>query len=194
MDGNEVARRFRRYGKLGTEAKIVAVTAYSTVDDMTASLNSGMDAFVGKPLTPQKLRSAILRTGMGKAGSFLRCQSETLQDGFKRSIFRDLSDGSQIGYRREKERYLTNLTTETAELREALRARNIVTVRTFAHRLLAAAKLVEALDLSRAAEELEKVAGTNAVNLVFRLGNLTVKAAVKLNVMLAAEDSQSVLG
>ena len=54
MDGNEVARQFRRRNQRGTRSKIVVQpsAAYSTtMDDMTASLNSGMDAFVGKSST-----------------------------------------------------------------------------------------------------------------------------------------------
>ena len=64
MDGTEVARRMREIETDGMHSLLLAVTAYCTSDDRKLCLDSGMDAFVGKPLTPDKLRK-VLATAAG---------------------------------------------------------------------------------------------------------------------------------
>src|SRR6185436_3669435 len=64
MDGTEIARQMRaRESTDGLRSIILAVTAYCTAEDRQLCLDAGMDAFVGKPLTPEKLRKVLLAAG-----------------------------------------------------------------------------------------------------------------------------------
>jgi CheY-like chemotaxis protein/nitrogen-specific signal transduction histidine kinase len=63
MDGTEVAHRIRGLENGGTRTIILAVTAYCTSEDRAICLEAGMDAFVGKPFTPEKLRQVLVSIG-----------------------------------------------------------------------------------------------------------------------------------
>lgn len=54
-DGLEVARAIRAADRGERRLVIVAITAHSTAEDRQLCLEAGMDAFVGKPLTPEKV-------------------------------------------------------------------------------------------------------------------------------------------
>src|SRR6202007_232455 len=61
MDGTEIAPQMRaRESSDGLRSIILAVTAYCTAEDRQLCLDAGMDAFVGKPLTPEKMRKVLL--------------------------------------------------------------------------------------------------------------------------------------
>ncbi len=60
LDGLDVAKKIRQIEQSGRETLILAVTAFATADDRDLCLSAGMDAFVGKPLTPEKLRRALI--------------------------------------------------------------------------------------------------------------------------------------
>ena len=55
-DGTGVCRALRAQG---ASVKIIALTASATAEDRAACLAAGMDAFVSKPLTPEKLVAAL---------------------------------------------------------------------------------------------------------------------------------------
>lgn len=63
MDGLEATRRIR-YGENGTglHTPIIAMTARSMIEDEDKCLESGMDAYVSKPIRPEKLLYAIERS------------------------------------------------------------------------------------------------------------------------------------
>jgi len=58
MNGLEAAKKWRRLEK-EQHIPIVALTANATLDDRQACLDSGMDDFISKPVTPEQLVSAI---------------------------------------------------------------------------------------------------------------------------------------
>jgi CheY-like chemotaxis protein/HPt (histidine-containing phosphotransfer) domain-containing protein len=57
VDGLEATRRIRRNG--GPQPWIVAVTANTTIDDRRACETAGMDGYLGKPIRPDELVSAL---------------------------------------------------------------------------------------------------------------------------------------
>ncbi len=63
MDGIEAARRIRS-GEAGLEmkcARIVAITAYTTDENLAASHEVGMDAFLAKPFDVSKIKMEIIK-------------------------------------------------------------------------------------------------------------------------------------
>jgi signal transduction histidine kinase/CheY-like chemotaxis protein len=63
MDGLDVARRIRALETNGTRTTMLAVTAYCTSEERRLCLDAGMNGFVGKPLTPEKLRRVLTDVG-----------------------------------------------------------------------------------------------------------------------------------
>jgi signal transduction histidine kinase/CheY-like chemotaxis protein/sugar lactone lactonase YvrE/HPt (histidine-containing phosphotransfer) domain-containing protein len=59
MHGVEVARIFRQWEPNGAHALIIATTAYCTPDKRRDCLDAGMDGFVAKPLSPEKIKATI---------------------------------------------------------------------------------------------------------------------------------------
>ncbi|MEN5228888.1 ATP-binding protein [Brevundimonas naejangsanensis] len=62
LDGRETTRRLRNGGGPNARVPVIAVTADTEPEDMSACLAVGMNAFVSKPLTPAALLDALSRT------------------------------------------------------------------------------------------------------------------------------------
>ena len=62
LDGRETTRRLRKGGGPNAGVPVIAVTADTEPEDMSACLASGMNAFVSKPLTPAALLDALSHT------------------------------------------------------------------------------------------------------------------------------------
>ena len=62
LDGRETTRRLRQGGGPNAGVPVIAVTADTEPEDMSACLAAGMNAFVSKPLTPAALLDALSRT------------------------------------------------------------------------------------------------------------------------------------
>jgi PAS domain S-box-containing protein len=62
MDGFEATRRIRKLEEItGNHIPIIAMTAQALIEDREACLNSGMDDYLTKPVTMQKLANALSR-------------------------------------------------------------------------------------------------------------------------------------
>jgi len=62
LDGRETTRRLRSGGGPNARVPVIAVTADTEPEDMSACLAAGMNVFVSKPLTPAALLEALSRT------------------------------------------------------------------------------------------------------------------------------------
>jgi CheY-like chemotaxis protein/nitrogen-specific signal transduction histidine kinase len=152
MDGTEVARRMREMESDGLQAVLLAVTAYCTAEDRELCLQAGMDAFVGKPLTPEKLRKTLLAAGRRMlAAAPLHTSPDVPSVTLDFSLLTFLSDGSTRGVHEQIERYLEILEQAEAEVSAAVAARDFENLRTAAHRLLGHVKMVSATTLEDAA-------------------------------------------
>jgi CheY-like chemotaxis protein len=63
LDGYEVGRRIR--SDLGLSASLIALTGYGQAEDRRRSEDAGFDAHLVKPVTPEQIREALLKTAMG---------------------------------------------------------------------------------------------------------------------------------
>ena len=65
MDGLEATRRIRALSSSGGRSvPIIAMSAHVFTSEIDTHLRAGMDAFIGKPMSPESLR-AVLCSGAG---------------------------------------------------------------------------------------------------------------------------------
>ena len=59
MSGPETTRNWRKNEASEQHIPIIALTAHATTEDRETCLNSGMDAFISKPVSPEQLSHTI---------------------------------------------------------------------------------------------------------------------------------------
>ncbi len=159
MDGTEVARRIRALELNGPRTIILAVTAYCTMEDRALCLNAGMDAFVGKPLTPQKLRRVLTAAGRRHlAAATMHVSPEIAATGVDVSLLEYISDGTGQGLSRQIELFLTALGDAEKQLDQAARSTDFKQLGEAAHGVLSHARLVGSAPLATAASALQNAA------------------------------------
>jgi CheY-like chemotaxis protein len=160
MDGLDVARRMREHEAGESPAILLGVTAYCTAEDRALCLEAGMDAFVGKPITPKKLRRVLIAAGrrlLTSATADLDHQPQTQTD-VDFTVLNYLSDGSVDGLQDQVVRFLASLEGEYADATRAHLADDANHLATLAHRLHGQAKLVGHSALLDAAKNLQTIA------------------------------------
>jgi signal transduction histidine kinase/CheY-like chemotaxis protein len=162
MDGTEVARRMRELETDGLRAVMLAVTAYCTAEDRAVCLQAGMDAFVGKPLTPDKLRKVLIDAGRrllatASVDTSVENASHTSPE-LDTTLLDYLSDGTSEGIAEQAERFIATLNETEAQLAEAITAGDFDTLAANAHRVLGQARMIGATTLAEAATRLENAA------------------------------------
>ncbi|MEO7414951.1 MAG: ATP-binding protein [Opitutaceae bacterium] len=159
MDGTEVAKRLRQIEGGNPRAVLLAVTAYCTAEDRALCLASGMDAFVGKPLTPEKLRRALLTVGRRLlTAASVHVPAEVPVPALDLSLLTYLSDGTDQGLTVQIERFLATLAETENQLEHASSARDFAAVAASAHQILSQAKMVAGTALETVATTLENAA------------------------------------
>ncbi|WP_414661760.1 ATP-binding protein [Horticoccus sp. 23ND18S-11] len=159
MDGNDVARRIREMESDGEQAVLLAVTAYCTAEDRALCLEAGMDAFVGKPLTPEKLRRVLNETGRRLLTTPpVDIPPAAAESGLDFSLLTYLSDGSRAKLDAHIQRFIASIEDVERQLSAAAAALDFVQLRTTAHRLLGEARLVGSTALAEATTRLESAA------------------------------------
>jgi signal transduction histidine kinase/CheY-like chemotaxis protein len=161
ISGLEVARRFRASETEGRRTLLIATTALSTAGDRDACLAAGMDAFLAKPVTPEKLSAVLVSTRDGRFTMEPIDYSETpslWNEEPDLEMLRRLTDGSPAGLAREVDRYFASLDEALAGLTSARTADVGATLASAAHRLLSLARIVGAGSLAAAAADLQEFA------------------------------------
>ena len=157
MDGTEVARRMREMETDGRRAILLAVTAYCTAEDRELCLQAGMDAFVGKPLTPEKLRrvlSEVSRRLVAPAAP-LHVAPEPVAAGPDLKLLSYLGTGASDSLEEQARRYLEELDGLQEKIAQASAETAFATLAELAHRVLGHARMVAGADLADAATRLE---------------------------------------
>ncbi len=183
MSGLDIARRLRLNENEESKALVIATTAYSTVEDRRACLEAGMDVFLGKPITPEKLQTVLA----GMPPIALPSASIDLPidpSGLNLRMLNYLADNQPDGLKREIKRYLDSLTATHGEILEALLTRNRPALSKAAHRMLSHARMVEATTLTTITEELETEADYAENRRLEELGDELSAAITELRKML----------
>ncbi len=161
VNGIEVARRFRASERTGARTLIVATTALSTVEDRNTCIAAGMDAFITKPITPEKL-CAVLAPG-GEAGpapvrSPFAEPGAQGGPGFRLDLIRHLAGASQGGLARELASFASSLDEAVRGVGEARASGPRTAVSSAGHRVLSLARMVGAEDLAASAADIQDYA------------------------------------
>jgi signal transduction histidine kinase/CheY-like chemotaxis protein len=155
LNGIEVARRFRATEPPGKRTLIVATTALSTVEDRNACIEAGMDAFVTKPITPEKL-GLVLGGDPGSADSGQA--PAKLAPGPRLDLLLHLSDGSAPSVLRELASYAASLDEAMRGVAAARIAGSRPAVSSAAHRVLSLARMVGAEPMASTAADIQDFA------------------------------------
>ncbi len=160
MDGTDVARRIRELEAGNVPAVILAVTAYCTAEDRARCLEAGMDAFVGKPLTPDKLRKALLAAGQRQlaAATTMEISAAATPREVDVQMLMYLSDGSPEGFKQQVKRFLDSLHAAEQRMRAAGSRRDYPELALAAHAIRGQARMVGGAALAQAAATLETAA------------------------------------
>ena len=159
MDGTDVVRRIRALEADGPRAIVLAVTAYCTLEDRALCLSAGMDAFVGKPLTPEKLRRVLTAAGRRHlAAASMHVSPDLASIGVDVSLLEYISDGTDQGLSRQIELFLSALAEAERQLEQATLGTNFKALGDAAHGVLSHARLVGSSSLAAAAAALELAA------------------------------------
>ena len=143
MDGTEIARQIRRLEGVGARSILLAVTAYCTTEDRNLCLSAGMDAFVGKPLTPEKLRRALASSGERYlATTAVRVAPTTANEGIDISLLEYLGAGNAQSLGQQIDLFLATLGVAESKLDDAARNGNRQVLADASHEILSQARLV----------------------------------------------------
>jgi len=159
MDGTEVARQIRALEANGPHAILLAVTAYCTSADRALCLNAGMDAFVGKPLTPEKLRRVLTAAGRRHlAAASMHVSADVSSAQVDVSLLEFISDGTGPGLSTQIELFLGALGEAEKLLGAAAARKSCSQLGEAAHAILSHARLVGSSNLSSVATSLQQAA------------------------------------
>ena len=161
MGGIELARRFRASEAPRGQTFIVATTALSTAADRNSCMAAGMDAFMSKPITPEKLRTVLMALN-GSGPHPARATPSAAQaagiPGIKLELLLHLTDGTAASLGRELARFDASIEEAVRGLAAARASASRPAVSSAAHRVLSLARMVGAEDLSAAAADLQDFA------------------------------------
>ncbi|MDD9981309.1 MAG: TMAO reductase system sensor histidine kinase/response regulator TorS, partial [Gammaproteobacteria bacterium] len=82
IDGVEATRRIRNLDRsAGSELPIIAMSAHVFQNEIAHVLDAGMDAFVGKPVSPERLAEALAQVVLRKKRGVIVSVEHTVDDG-----------------------------------------------------------------------------------------------------------------
>jgi CheY-like chemotaxis protein len=159
--GADVARFYRATEPKGKRTLIVATTALSTVEDREACMAAGMDAFITKPITPEKLNAVLTGSNGSEAGEApagAAAQREPGDPALDLKMIKHLSGGTPEGMERELSSFLASLDEAVLGITKALSTGSRPALSSAAHRVLSHARMVGATSLTRTAADLQEFA------------------------------------
>lgn len=180
MSGLDVARHLRARESEATHTLVIATTAYSTVEDKKACLDAGMDVFLGKPITPEKLQAVLAgipTTSLPSPSVHLPADESS---GINLRMLEYLAGDSPGGLQREIKRYLDTLTVIQREVNDALIIRDRSALAKGAHHMLSHTRMIEATALTAITEEMETEADYAEARRLDELGDEMSAAITQL--------------
>lgn len=187
MDGTDVARKMRELENDGLQSVLLAVTAYCTEEDRALCLKAGMDAFVGKPLTPEKLRRVLLdasRRILGAATIEAPVEAQPKPTAntpeFDTTLLEYIADDATGGVAGQAQRFISALTEAYAQLVGMQSTDDLNALGDAAHKVLGHARMVGAPALTDAATQLETAARAGDTDGIARAFPRVATAVTKL--------------
>ena len=154
-----------------THVPIVALTAHAMSEDRDRCLRAGMDSYVAKPFTTPDLLRALAVVGIHPPNPQAPAIVATRRSGIiDRAELMSRMGGDEGLLRRLIDMFLVNYPKQLSELHEAVRQRDVETLRRRSHTLRGALSLFAASEAADAAHRLEKSAefGGRAIDEAFR--------------------------
>ncbi len=182
LDGLEATRRIREMS-LSCQPTIIAMTARATGEDRELCQAAGMDAYLTKPIRKEHLRRALLDATapadsdgppVGNAGVDTERLSVLLRTG-GRELVSELIDI-----------YLDEMPGRLDQLREAVEAEDVETVRTVAHKIKGSSSNLGLPEVALAGATLEDVGKNENMEHVDGLLNSVVMAFERARLNLEA--------
>lgn len=155
MSGLEVARGIRALPGGSAHADIFATTAFNTPEKQRQCLEAGMNFFLGKPVTLERLRKALAGAGT-TAGPVAPSAPPPPTDGL--ANLRLLATKKQIRFEEELALYLSELQVELEELAGAVQRRQAVEAARHAHRLCGRCSFIYERRLEQTMRRIEEAA------------------------------------
>ncbi len=178
MSGLEVARGIRALPTATAAAQILATTAFTTPEKQAQCLAAGMNAFLGKPVTLERLRKAL--AGIGLAATTPPPPPAT--DGL--ANLRLLATKKNVRFEDELALYLSELQLELENLGAAIHDEDIPEAAHYAHLLCGRTSFIYERDLEQNFRRLEEIVArghwADARQLVGELRQLAAALPAKL--------------
>lgn len=164
LNGTEVVSRYRAEEPPERHTIIIATTAYSADLNREACLAAGMDAFIAKPFTPQKIAAALAELrGSFRAAVSVETRppvsslgpSDSAPPNVDLQMLRFLADDSAGGLPVQIARYLDSFESDVSTLRDLLPHGPPAAIHRAAHRCVAHASMIKHEPLARLAHDLQ---------------------------------------
>ncbi|HVU18078.1 MAG TPA: ATP-binding protein [Candidatus Didemnitutus sp.] len=158
--GLEVARELRAMAKVPAALPIIATTAFTTADKRAECMAAGMDSFLTKPVSLNKVRAALTAaTATRRATTPFHPPGEP-ENADPLGTLRLLAARKGVPVSQELDLYLAELDQEAHKLTTAIEQREALTAADIAHRLVGRLAFVHA----KLAEELAREVEAAAIN------------------------------
>ena len=179
MSGLEVARGIRALPTATAAAHILATTAFTTPEKQAQCLAAGMNAFLGKPVTLERLRKALAGTGVESSAL---PPLPPVTDGL--ANLRLLATKKNVRFEDELALYLSELQLELENLGAAVHDEDIREAGHYAHLLCGRCSFIYERDLEQNFRRLEEIVAhghwPDARELVGELRKLAAALPLKL--------------
>ena len=157
--GADLAAWIRHEAPAGRDVPVVATTAFEVDEVRRRCEEAGMDGFLPKPVTAQRLAEVVGRIESIRSGGAAPATASLGEDAPAPSSFLDILAGGDPDKRREIERSTwREVLVEALTAHRALRRGDAALIARHAHRLVSAALILSERELVAAARELNAVA------------------------------------
>ncbi len=154
LSGLEVARGIRALPGGSARARIFATTAFNTPEKQRECREAGMDAFLGKPVTHERLGKALVNADVISGEADAPPATVVAPDGL--ANLRLLATKKQVRFADELALYLTEMQEEAGLLEEAIRNRQNADGAHYAHRLCGRFNFIHEKELAELCRRLEE--------------------------------------
>lgn len=160
-NGLEIARELRALPGFPADLPVVATTAFGTPEKRAQCLAAGMNAFLSKPVSLEKIRSALgAATALSRPAAPLQAPGEAAADPL--AALKLIASRKGVALGEELDLYLRELELENTALAAALEQRDRPAAARAAHRLTGRLGFVHADAAEACAREIE-AAATNEI-------------------------------